>query len=138
MHLGAELILKTVTAIEEGNYTPTPQSTSSQKIAPKIFKENCLINWNNTTENIRNFIRGLSPYPGAYTYVNNKSLKIFKVEKEISSHNETPGKLITDNKSYLKFTTLDGYINIKELQSEGKRRMSTPDFLRGNNLSVIN
>ena len=97
-----------------------------------------MINWNNSTENIRNFIRGLSPYPGAYTYVNNKSLKIFKVEKEISSHNETPGKLITDNKSYLKFATLDGYINIKELQSEGKRRMSTPDFLRGNNLSIIN
>lgn len=138
MDLGAELILKTVTAIEAKNYTPKPQSTSSQKIAPKIFKENCLINWNDATENIRNFIRGLSPYPGAYTIVNNKSLKIFKAEKEISSHKETPGKLITDNKTYLKFATLDGYINIKELQSEGKKRMSTPDFLRGNNLSVNN
>lgn len=138
MNLGAELILITVTAIEEGNYTPTPQSTSSQKIAPKIFKEDCLINWKNSTENIRNFIRGLSPYPGAYTYVNNKSLKIFKVEKEISSHNELPGKIITDKRSYLKFATTDGYINVKELQSEGKRRMSTPDFLRGNNLLVNN
>lgn len=138
MNLGAELILKTVTAIEKGNYTPSPQTTSSQKIAPKIFKENCLIIWNNTSENIRNFIRGLSPYPGAYTIVNNKTIKIFKAEKELSSHNETPGKLITDNRSYLKFATTDGYINIQELQSEGKKRMSTPDFLRGNNLSINN
>ncbi len=138
MDLGADLILKTVTAIEANNYTPVPQSTSSQKIAPKIFKENCMINWNDTTENIRNFIRGLSPYPAAYTIVNNKSLKIFKAEKEITSHNETPGKLITDNKSYIKFAATDGFINVKELQSEGKKRMATPDFLRGNNLSANN
>ncbi len=134
MNLGAELILKTLTAIEEGNYTTTAQSTSSQKIAPKIFKENCLINWADSSENIRNFIRGLSPYPGAYTNVNNKSIKIFRAEKEIASHDETPGKLITDNRSYVKFATTDGYIDIKELQSEGKKRMTTPEFLRGNNL----
>ena len=133
-----DILFSEIIDIEEGNYTPTPQTKSSQKIAPKIFKEDCLINWNNTTENIRNFIRGLSPYPGAYTIVNNKSLKIFKAEKEISPHNETPGKLITDNKSYLKFATTDGYILVKELQSEGKKRMTTSDFLRGNNLSIIN
>ena len=100
-----------------------------------IFKENCLINWNNSSENIRNFIRGLSPYPGAYTILNNKILKVFKAEKEIASHNEIPGKLITDNKTYLKFATKDGYINIEELQTEGKKRMSTSEFLRGNKLN---
>ena len=138
MMLGAELILKTVQAIEEGNYNPVPQTKSSQKIAPKIFKENCLINWNDSNENIRNFIRGLSPYPGAYTILNNKTIKIFKVEKENITHQELPGKLVTDNRSYIKFATKDGFLQVSELQFEGKKRMPTPEFLRGNNLLLKN
>ena len=134
MNLGAELILKTVIQIEDEKYRLIPQTTSSQKIAPKIFKETCLINWNNSCENIRNFIRGLSPYPGAFTILNNKSLKIFKAEKELNAHKETPGKLISDNNSFIKFATNDGYIHVLELQLEGKKRMSTPEFLRGNKL----
>ena len=131
METGAQLIVKTVTAIQSGTVVTTPQSGTSEKTAPKIFKENCLIDWNKPTEQIHNFIRGLSPYPGAYTMLRGKMLKIFESEKIITQHHHVAGEFITDNKSAIQFTTSDGYINVLSLQAEGKKRMTAEEFLRG-------
>jgi len=131
METGAQLIVKTVTAIQSGTVVTTPQSGTSEKTAPKIFKENCLIDWNKPTEQIHNFIRGLSPYPGAYTMLRGKMLKIFESEKIITQHHHAAGEFITDNKSSIQFTTSDGYINVLSLQAEGKKRMTAEEFLRG-------
>jgi len=131
METGAQLIVKTVAAIQSGTVVTTPQSGTSEKTAPKIFKENCLINWNQSTEQIHNFIRGLSPYPGAYTMLRGKMLKIFESEKIITQHHHATGEFITDNKSSIQFTTSDGFINVLSLQAEGKKRMTAEEFLRG-------
>ena len=137
MHAGAELLIKTVNAIQNNEIKPIPQDsikTGELKHAPKIFKEDCLINWNKNTVEIYNLIRGLSPYPTAFTYLDDKVLKIFKAEKEIVQHNIEPGKYISDGKSHLKFACQDGFIVLKEIQIEGKKRMLVPDFLRGYHL----
>ena len=137
MHAGAKLLIKTVNAIQNNEIKPIPQDsikTGELKHAPKIFKEDCLINWNNNTVEIYNLIRGLSPYPTAFTYLDEKVLKIFKAEKEIVQHEIEPGKYISDGKSHLKFACQDGFIVLKEIQIEGKKRMLVSDFLRGYHL----
>lgn len=137
MHAGAELLIKTVNAIQNNEIKPIPQDsikTEELNHAPKIFKEDCLINWNKNTVEIYNLIRGLSPYPTAFTYLDDKVLKIFKAEKEIVQHNIDPGKYISDGKSQLKFASKDGFIVLKEIQIEGKKRMLVSDFLRGYHL----
>lgn len=132
MHIGADLIVKTVKAIEEDNYTEMPQPMDAElKAAPKIFKDFCEINWNRDNQTVYNHIRGLSPYPAAFTSLNGKSLKIFKVEKENNTPSKTPGEYETDGKTYLKFATENGYIKLLELQLEGKKRMLVDEFLRG-------
>lgn len=132
MPLGAELVLKTVRAIESKTVSPTEQKFVGElKTAPKIFKENCLINFNQPTEKIHNFIRGLSPHPAAYTTVDGKILKIFKSEKEIAAHNLQEGIFQTNGKTFLKVSTADGFIHLKEIQLEGKKKMETDEFLRG-------
>ncbi|WGQ08709.1 methionyl-tRNA formyltransferase [Pedobacter gandavensis] len=132
MHVGAGLLVKTVKAIEEGNYTEQPQVQSdSLKHAPKIFKEFCMINWDQPAKTVYNLIRGLSPYPTAFTKLGEKTLKVFKAELE----NETPdipvGQFLSDGKTYLKFAAKDGYIKLTDLQYEGKKRMTVEEFLRG-------
>ncbi len=140
MHMGASLVLKTVNAIASDNYPQTPQNLNSeQPPAPKIFKETCRINWNESVDKIYNFIRGLSPYPTAWTIMDGKMLKIFSAEKEKNTLQVLPGKIETDSKTFLKIAASDGFLNIKELQLEGKKCLKTEDFLRGNkieNLSV--
>jgi methionyl-tRNA formyltransferase len=136
MKVGAELILKTVKAIEEGKAELKPQNDSQAIHAPKIFKETCKINWNKTVAEVHNLIRGLSPYPGAYTEFkdaqgNVLSMKILSTLKEISGSPSTNGLLITDNKSYLKVACKGGYVTIKELQLQGKKKMTTMEFLNG-------
>jgi methionyl-tRNA formyltransferase len=116
MHKGAKLVLKTVQAIEQGNYPSVPQPQGIEiKHAPKIFKETCQINWNQSSQNIVNFVRGLSPYPSAWTTINEKVFKIFKVSLP-SSHFQHPAtsiqNYITDNKTYLYFKTSDGFVSI--------------------------
>lgn len=130
---GADLLVDTVKAIAENKFTETeqPQNDESLKQAPKIFKEDCEINWNLPTQKVNNLIRGLSPYPTAFTTLHDKVLKVFKAVPEITDVKETPGTLLSDEKTYLKFACLDGYIHILDLQLEGKKRMSTVDFLRG-------
>ncbi|MDJ1502396.1 methionyl-tRNA formyltransferase [Xanthocytophaga agilis] len=138
MHKGAKLVLKTVTAVDTGNYPQIPQDLSKPaKMAPKIFTETCEINFEQSVEKIYNFIRGLSPYPGAWTRVNGKTCKIFQAEKFYTTNGETlqPGSVSSDNKTYLRFKTTDGWIEIKELQIEGKKRMKIDEFLRGNTIA---
>ena len=135
MNLGAALIVKTVAAIKQGTVNPIPQSgliqESEIKHAPKIFKEDCQIDWGKDNSTIYNFIRGLSPYPTAYTHLDNKVLKVYKTEKELIPHSYEAGSFISDGKTYLKVATLDGFIKLREIQIEGKKRMDVADFLRG-------
>jgi methionyl-tRNA formyltransferase len=135
MNKGASLVLKTVEAIQTGTYPSQPQPESIEvKHAPKIFKETCAINWSQSAEQIRNFIRGLSPYPAAWTILNGKTFKIFAATIANEKENKNPGEFTTDNKNYLYVKTSEGWISIEELQPEGKKRMSIQDFFRGNKL----
>lgn len=132
MNVGAGLLVKTVKAIEEGNYTEQPQIQSdSLKHAPKLFKEHCLIDWNQPAKTIYNLIRGLSPYPTAYTKLGDKNLKIFKAELENEKPTIEIGEFLSDGKTHLKFAAKDGYIKLTDLQYEGKKRMTVEEFLRG-------
>ncbi len=132
MMAGAELVLKTVQAIENKELHPTPQvQTSIIKSAPKIFKDDCKINWNNPIDNVFNFIRGLSPYPAAWTMIDGKIFKIYSSSKEITGHKKNPASIETDGKKYLKIAMNGGYLHLLEVQMEGKKKMSIEDFLRG-------
>jgi len=135
-YTGANLLLQTIQQIENGQIEETPQPSlnlhsSTLQTAPKIFNETCEINWNKTVDEIYNLIRGLSPSPTAFTFLDKKKLKIFSAEKEKSAESNEPGKIITDHKTFLKFSALDGFISLKEIQLEGKKRMHIEDFLRG-------
>ncbi len=99
--------------------------------APKLSTETSKINWNKNVDEVYNLIRGLSPYPAAFTLLSNKTLKIYKSQKEIIQPIIAEGNFETDKKTFLKFACTNGYILIKELHLEGKKRMSIEDFLRG-------
>lgn len=136
-HKGAHLVLKTVQAIEEGSYTATPQALSPESLskkAPKIHKEDCRINWAQKAISILNFIRGLSPYPAAWTILNGKTYKILSAEK---SREElpllSPGEVYTD-KHAVWVGTQDYPIAIKVLQLAGKKPMAVREFLRGHQI----
>ena len=135
MHKGAQLVLKTVKAIQKNDYVSQPQYLeATQKKAPKIFKETCRINWQSTAGEIHNFIRGLSPYPAAWTHIGNTICKIYKSEISRKSLNLIrPGDYVTQD-NHLYFKTADQLIEVCELQVEGKKRMKTEAFLRGNKL----
>ncbi len=107
------------------------EDPSLLKHAPKIFTETCTINWAQDATSNYNLIRGLSPFPGALTKLDDKILKIFAAQKEICNHNHLAGATVTDHKTYLKFACSDGYLHILDLQLEGKKRMQVQDFLRG-------
>ncbi|MBC6111456.1 methionyl-tRNA formyltransferase [Pedobacter fastidiosus] len=132
MHVGAKLLVKTVSAIVEGDFSEQPQPQSDVlKHAPKIFKEDCKIDWNNSAQQVYNLIRGLSPYPTSFTVLNDKILKIFKAELEEKEPGIASGGFLTDGKTFLKFATQDGFIKLLDIQYEGKKRMLIEDFLRG-------
>lgn len=135
MEIGAETVLKSLELIENGNIQGTPQGHDNNKMAPKIFKENCLINWENNAKNIYNLIRGLSPYPAAFTHFENKILKVFEASYEATNHQEPIGKMISDNKTFLKVACKNGYVHLLQIQLEGKKRMKIDEFLRGNKIS---
>ncbi len=132
MSLGAKLLVKTVRAIEENKYDEVPQPQSDDlKHAPKIFKDFCNINWNQPGKNVYNLIRGLSPYPTAFTILNHKVLKIFSSEIEPKKPAINAGSFLSDGKTYLKFAAKDSFIKLTEVQYEGKKRLPIEDFLRG-------
>lgn len=132
MVLGAQVVLRTVQAIERGEVRPLPQSDAEATHAPKIFTETCRIDFTQPTARVHNFIRGLSPYPGAWTMLDGKTLKILQTLKTgPGAVALPPGQFVSDGKNYLKISTLDGFVEVLELQMEGKRRMNVKDFLNG-------
>lgn len=141
IHTGAQLVLKTVDAIIDNDFPQINQNEISSskttiKHAPKIFKKDCKIDWQKDINSIHNLIRGLSPYPAAWTEIKKQEenpiqLKIYKTEKEFNTHNNPIGKILTDNKSYLKIAVSGGFLIISELQQAGKKRMPITEFLKG-------
>jgi len=138
MHIGSQLVVKTLNTIEAGNYPQIPQQIPADGIlkpAPKIFTETCHIQWSKATKDIHNLVRGLSPYPAAFTTLvsenKNISLKIFETTYEQKSHQFTPGTLVTDGKNYLNVAANDGFVSLLSVQAQGKKRLPVGDFLRG-------
>ena len=134
MELSGKLVLKTVDSIIAGTFTTTPQEEGEVTAAPKIFRETCRIDWNQPAKRIYDFIRGLSPYPAAWTTLNGKSVKIYEAEKVENQEFGETGTIKTDGKTFIKVITADGMLNIKVLQLEGKKRMPVTDLLRGTKL----
>jgi methionyl-tRNA formyltransferase len=141
MNIGADLVLQTVNDIEAGTVNSISQEESMKanglreddlKHAPKIFKTDMEINWNKSAKEVFHQIKGLSPYPTAFTKLNGLVLKVYDAEIT-DTINQSVGSYATNKKTYLKFQTTDQSISIKELQLEGKKRMSVEDFLRGYN-----
>jgi len=134
MQTGAQVLLKTVNALAAGTAEEKPQPELDPaliKHAPKIFKEDCRINWEQPLDKIYNLVRGLSPYPTAWTTLQDKQLKIFKADKERTKPAVAPGQPVTDQKSFLKIAAPDGYLVLQEIQLEGKKKMDVEAFLRG-------
>jgi len=134
-NVGASLLVETVKGLANNTIKEQPQAAfdlSSLKHAPKIFTETCKIDWKASVQEIYNLIRGLNPYPAAFTTLHDKKVKLFDcvIEKK-ESISTNLGEVFTDGKTELKFAAKDGYIVVKELQIEGKKRMKTEDFLRG-------
>jgi methionyl-tRNA formyltransferase len=138
--IGAQLLVKTIKGLADGSLNERPQTTDDGQRttdnrqlfhAPKIFTETCTINWNKPVDEVYDLIRGLAPYPAAFTFLQGKKLKIYKAEKLFEQPTEQAGSFKTDNKNYLQFACADGYITVSELQLEGKKKMDTAAFLRG-------
>ncbi|MCF8253400.1 MAG: methionyl-tRNA formyltransferase [Bacteroidia bacterium] len=132
MHLGAKVIVDSLNLIKQGKTQGTPQGENSTKIAPKIFKEHCLIHWNQNGEKIINLIRGMNPYPAAFMVFADKNMKVFRAQFEQDSTNSSElGSWQSDHKTYLKIKCSDGWISLLEVQMESKKRMEIVEFLRG-------
>lgn len=139
MYLGSDLVVETVDNILADRVHPIPQeelvSDEPLRPAPKIFKETCRIDWSLGVKRTYDFIRGLSPYPAAWTelLVNGKKsvLKVYATTKEFTTPSESVGTVLTDGKTYLKVALTDGYLHLQTLQLAGKKRMEVADFLRG-------
>lgn len=138
--IGAQLLVKTIKGLADESLNERPQTTDDGQRttdneqllhAPKIFTETCKIDWNKPVDEVYNLIRGLAPSPAAFSFLNDMKLKIYKAEKWHKVPAVAPGNFETDQKTYLQFACLDGYISIAELQMEGKKRMAIADFLRG-------
>ncbi len=159
--IGADLLVKTVNRLADGRLKGIAQSaisdhqsefgnhktenlstvnyqpTNELKHAPKIFTDTCKIDWNKSVDEIHNLIRGLSPYPTAFCFLNNKMIKIFRSKKEQSTTNNQPSTIISDGKFFLKFACSNGFIHVLDIQLEGKKRMLTEDFLKGFRINSI-
>jgi methionyl-tRNA formyltransferase len=131
MHIGAELTLKSVQALESGNYQTQPQSDEKATMAPKIFHETCRINFNQPVKKVHDFIRGLSPHPVAWSMVDGEKLKIYRSAKLLESHDKSPGTIDTDGKKYLRIACTDGWLEILDLQADKRKRMDVKSFLNG-------
>ena len=139
MIIGSELVTKTVDKLASGNYTTVEQmhiDESTLKPAPKIFKEGCRIDWNNGVERVHNIVRGLSPYPAAWTPLYRDgaeygSIKIFASHIEKCNMNAPAGTISTDGKSYIAIACADGWLYVDDVQLAGKKRLATKDLLLG-------
>lgn len=156
--IGAQLLVKTIKGLADGSLQETPQflivsSESSDlsaansrltahdslllKHAPKLFTQTCQIDWNKPVDEVYNLIRGLAPYPTAFTFLKDKKLKVFTAKKVNETPPDLPGKFTTDNKTWLQVACSNGSISILELQLEGKKKMDIVSFLRGYHFSGI-
>ncbi len=139
MLLGSDLVVETVDHILNGTVTSIPQSELQTdeplRPAPKIFKDTCRIDWSLGVKRVYDFVRGLSPYPAAWTEwtAGGKQtvMKIYQTAKEFAAVSEPVGTVLTDGRTYLKVALADGYLHIESLQLAGKKRMAVADFLRG-------
>ncbi|MBR6432793.1 MAG: methionyl-tRNA formyltransferase [Bacteroides sp.] len=140
MLLGGRLVTETVDAILDGTVRSVPQEemavAGELRQAPKIFKETCRIDWNRPVKRIYDFVRGLSPYPAAWTELHRPDgeavvVKVFETEKIETRHTLSPGTLLTDGKTYIRVAATDGFIGIRSLQLPGKKRLGTEELLRG-------
>ncbi|OWY25433.1 methionyl-tRNA formyltransferase [Sphingobacteriales bacterium UPWRP_1] len=132
MHIGARLLLKTVQSIEAGNCPKIPQPEGNFLKAPKIFTETCRIHWSLPAVQVHNHIRGLSPYPAAFTHYQQQLLKIYRTQLTgIPTMGKAAGSVETDGKSFLHIACADSWIAAQELQLEGRKRLSVAEFLRG-------
>jgi len=129
--LAAQVVLRTAKAIQKDEYVLKQQANDLATKAPKIFREDCEINWDDSSSNVYNFIRGLSPYPTAWTIFEGKMLKIFNVRKSTEQSSEKPGSIITDGRKKLAFATRDGSISCDVVQWAGKKKMDVVSFLNG-------
>lgn len=128
---GAKLLTATIDGLVNGTVKEQPQSGSSATHAPKLSTETARIDWSGKVADIHNLIRGLSPYPGAFTTLKSNVFKIYGSAYKNEAVRSEPGEFETDNRQYLRFAGSDGYIYAKEVQAEGKKRMTIEDFLRG-------
>ena len=147
MKLGGDLVVETVDRILTGTVKSIPQEyiavTGELKPAPKIFKETCRINWNQPTKRVYNFVRGLSPYPGAWTEMEQQGaeplvIKIFETSKLTNDPKCAPGTLQTDNRHFIHIATQDGWIDVKSLQLPNKKRLTVEELLRGYHFTAEN
>ncbi|HMS65935.1 MAG TPA: methionyl-tRNA formyltransferase [Ignavibacteria bacterium] len=132
--IGAECVLETVKLIESGSFIPFEQNELLSSPAPKIFKKDCKIDWNKDSVKIHNLVRGLSPYPSAYSILENRSVKIFKTKFSDLPASNSPGTVIIKDKKML-VSTGDNILEIEELQFEGKKRISAIDFINSSDKS---
>ncbi len=146
MWKGAELLKKTIRKVMEGSVDPVPQdqlaaATLPLKKAPKLFREDCHINWDMPTDRVYDLIRGLSPYPAAFGYLEKKDgsttqIKIFETRAVHEAHTMDPGTLSSDGRHFLNIYTSDGYLRVISIQQEGRKKMGITEFLRGINTDV--
>ena len=140
MKKGAQLVLSSVQLIRDDSYTLTPQQDTGQlKSAPKLFKEDCRINWNRPAVEVYNFVRGLSPYPAAWAELNGRTFKVFQVARTQDKNtpfpmDTIPGTVWSDDKKEIWVATADTPVKILDLQLQGKKRLKTEEFLRGNKI----
>jgi methionyl-tRNA formyltransferase len=133
---GAALLIKTIQRLLDGELIEQPQTAVTDHVgqlphAPKIFTDTCRIEFDRPVAAVHNFIRGLSPIPGAFTKFQGRLLKIYKSKPELIPHNQPSGSFDTDGQTFFRFFCPDGYISVLELQPEGKRRMQVEDYIRG-------
>ena len=131
MIVGANLVLKTVKSIISADYQTFPQDESQVSKAPKIFHETCEIDFNKSSDEIYNFVRGLYPYPGAWMTLDGLEMKVFDIERSFEDNIAIAGTIITDDKRYIKIAASDGYIILNDVKLQGKKRMDIKSFLNG-------
>ena len=135
---GAEVILKSVQMLESGQYSFQPQLDKEATPAPKIFHDTCQIDFNQPTDKVYNMIRGLSPYPAAWSVIDDTEVKILKATKIISQDDLLPGQIVTDQKKYLHIKCSDGYIAIDSIKPAGKKILTVSEYLNGHKIATFN
>lgn len=131
MRLGAQVVLKSVQAIARQDYKLQKQDDTQATKAPKLYREHCEIDFKQSAQQAHNFVRGLSPYPAAWTTLDGKQLKVLRSEPELAEHSYPPGQFLSDNKTWIKVAVADGFLSLKSLQLEGRRRLPVEEFLNG-------